>query len=727
MSENPDDILNKYRKKINDHVDKDTLGQVSDSSDASFSNEYSKFRDEITSSKRSSYEQWCNFAERVIKFSPSPKILSSLETAIDTAHLNITPVGASSFAALSGLIIILSGFLLSLIIFALQGMDFANFPIFTLLVFLITGLLSFVYLPRIPIYIATRWRLQASNQMVTCILYVVIYMRHTSNLEHAIKFAAQHIDAPLSLDLRKIFWDMETRKFSTIKESLDNYLESWRHYNLEFVTSFHLIESSLYEPSDSRRLDLLDKSLSVILEGTYEKMLHYAQEIKSPITTLHMLGVILPILGLVIFPLLGAFLQGLVKWYHLAFIYNIVLPLMVYIFGMNILSRRPTGYGNSKIINSVYERGFNPFWLCFMIASFFIIIGLFPLVINILNPPSAVDGSACLSNDIDLGKLGCFFGFINFQNSVYGPFGIGALFLSFFVPAGLAFSLAYYYKLRSNKIIELRNETKDLETEFSSALFQLGNRIGDGIPTEMAFSSVSKTLEGTPSGNFFKAVDTNIRQLGMGINEALFNPKNGAILSYPSPLIESSMEVLLESSRKGPSIVSQSLISISTYIERIHKVSERLKDLLAEVISSMKAQISFLTPAIAGIVVGISAMVVNIIVKLNMSLSVTSFEGGSADVAGSAGGLTALVDLFSVNGIIPSYWFQLVVGIYVVELAFVLTILQNGIENGSDKINEQYLLGKNLGKSFLLYAIIAFIVTLLFTFMAQGILQGELV
>ncbi|KHO53752.1 MAG: hypothetical protein QT09_C0010G0015 [archaeon GW2011_AR18] len=81
MSENPDDILNKYRKKINDHVDKDTLGQVSDSSDASFSNEYSKFRDEITSSKRSSYEQWCNFAERVIKFSPSPKILSSLETA----------------------------------------------------------------------------------------------------------------------------------------------------------------------------------------------------------------------------------------------------------------------------------------------------------------------------------------------------------------------------------------------------------------------------------------------------------------------------------------------------------------------------------------------------------------------------------------------------------------------------------------------------------------------
>ncbi len=34
------------------------------------------------------------------------------------------------------------------------------------------------------------------------------------------------------------------------------------------------------------------------------------------------------------------------------------------------------------------------------------------------------------------------------------------------------------------KTIDLVNETKKLEDEFASALFQLGNRLGDGLPAE---------------------------------------------------------------------------------------------------------------------------------------------------------------------------------------------------------------------------------------------------
>ena len=47
-----------------------------------------------------------------------------------------------------------------------------------------------------------------------------------------------------------------------------------------------------------------------MLEETYEKMLHYAQNLKSPITMLHMLGIILPILGLVILPLVVSFMEA---------------------------------------------------------------------------------------------------------------------------------------------------------------------------------------------------------------------------------------------------------------------------------------------------------------------------------------------------------------------------------------------------------------------------------
>ncbi len=710
-----EDILNKYRQKLNDHLDEESEGQVRDSANKLFSQDYISLKKDILSKRRSSYENWCNAFEKIIQFRPGKTLEPELERAIETAHLDITPTGAASFAVFTGFLTILLGIIITLtLIFA-----FGTTPIFTFLIFVLFGFIFLFQFPKIPIIMAARWRLKASNQMVLCILYVVIYMRHTSNLEHAIKFAAEHIDPPLALDLRKIFWDLENAKYSTMKESLDAYLESWRHYNLEFVTAFHLIESSLYEPTQSRRIDLLEKGLSVILEGSYEKMLHYAQDIKSPITTLHMLGVILPILGLVIFPLIGSFLQGLVKWYHLAFLYNLFLPLLVYFLGINILSKRPTGYGTSRVADSVYKKASSSVFICILIFLMFALVGLTPLIVSFSGLSSSAPEAACLSGDIDLGPLGCFFGYLEINKELFGPFGIGSLVLSFFLPAGLALALGIYYKTKTKKIIELRNETKELESEFASALFQLGNRIGDGIPAELAFSKVSQTLEGTPSGNFFKIVDTNIRQLGLGMKEAIFDEKVGAILSYPSPLIESSMEILLESSKKGPMIVSQSLTSISTYVDRIHKVSERLKDLLAEVISSMKSQISFLTPMIAGIVVGISAMIIKIIVELHAKILSVSGEEGLA-----SGGLTGLIGLFNVQGIIPVYYFQLVVGFYVIELAYILTILQNGIENGPDKLNEQYLLGKNITKSFFIYAIIALVIAVLFTGLATAVLSG---
>jgi len=56
-------------------------------------------------------------------------------------------------------------------------------------------------------------------------------------MENAIEFAADHLAPPLSLDLKKILWDVETEKYENIKESLDVYLESWRKWNMEFLSS----------------------------------------------------------------------------------------------------------------------------------------------------------------------------------------------------------------------------------------------------------------------------------------------------------------------------------------------------------------------------------------------------------------------------------------------------------------------------------------------------------
>ncbi len=201
----------------------------------------------------------------------------------------------------------------------------------------------------------------------------------------------------------------------------------------------------------------------------------------------------------------------------------------------------------------------------------------------------------------------------------------------------------------------------------------------------------------------------------MGITQAIFDPKRGALVYFPSNLIESSMKVLIESVKKGPQVAAMALINISRYIKEIHKVNERLKDLMAEVISSMNSQIKFLTPVIAGIVIGITSMVTTILGKLAVQMKELT-----ATTEGGVGG--ALTTGFFSQGI-PTYYFQIVVGLYVVQITYILTILANGIQNGSDKLNERYSLSKNLTRSVLLYAIVSLVIMLIFNIISNQILD----
>ena len=707
---NMNDLLEEYRRRVEEE-----LGTHIESQTKTSSREYQQFKSEYMPPHMSYYEKLCNLSEKILKVRPDKKKEPVLQEAIDTCHLSITPAGATSFSLLGPIILIIFGSLFFYLLFK---------SVFFIFFFFIIGVSIIGPLAKLPMFFADNWRLKASNQMVLCIFYVVTYMRHTSNLENAIDFASEHLAPPLSLDMRKVLWDVETEKYESVKESLEAYLATWKKYNMEFAESFHLIESSLYEGSEDRRLNSLDKSLDVILTETYEKMLHYAHNLKSPITMLHMLGIILPILGLVILPLVVSFMEE-AKWFHISMLYNVALPIGVYIMGRNILSRRPTGYGDTDIseenpelkkyrnilINiGKFELKISPFLVSVLIGSALFLVGMSPIILHLISP----------SFDIPLFKGK--FELIGYRTSattgqIIGPFGLGASVLSLAVTLAFGLGIGLYFRLKSKNVIKIRERSKQLEQEFASALFQLGNRLGDGIPAEMAVGKVASVMEGTVSGSFFELVSQNIRKMGMSVQRAIFDPKYGALVYFPSNLIESSMKVLIESVKKGPTIAAQALMNVSRYIKEIHKVNERLKDLMADIISSMTSQIKFLTPVISGIVIGITSMITTILGKLGQQLSQVSSTG----IEGAQEGMLSLFG----DGI-PTFYFQIIVGIYVVQITYILTILANGIENGSDKLNERYLIGNNLVKSTILYSVVSFAIMILFNLIATSILTSTI-
>ena len=91
---------------------------------------------------------------------------------------------------------------------------------------------------------------------------------------------------------------------------------------------------------------------------------------------------------------------------------------------------------------------------------------------------------------------------------------------------------------------------------------------------------------------------------------------------------------------------------------------------------------------------------------------------------GDAAAGTGLIDIFGET--IPTYYFQIIVGLYVVQITYILTILVNGIENGLDNLNEKYQLGNNLIKSTILYVFISALVIIIFNFVASQILVGTM-
>jgi len=453
-------------------------------------------------------------------------------------------------------------------------------------------------------------------------------------------------------------------------------------------------------------------------------MLHYAHDLQSPLTMLHMLGVVLPILGLVILPLAVSFMEG-IEWYHIAFLYNLIIPVGVYYLGKTILSKRPTGYGESDISEESGMKKFknvrlklgnkellvNPLVFSIVLAVILIFIGLTPLLAKL------VFSSEALLAEPEILPGFKFLGYRGTETGIIGPYGVGAGIMSLLVVLGIGLGAGLFYKLRSKNVIKIRDETRKLEKEFASALFQLGNRLGDGIPAEIAFSKVANVMEGTNSGKFFRMTSLNINKLGMSVEDAIFDKKVGSLTKYPSNIIESAMKVLTESARKGPKIASYAIINVSRYIKEIHRVNERLKDLMSDIISNMKSQISFLTPAIAGIVIGITSMITTILGSLSEQM--TAMQDQGTEMAAGAG----LTNIIVFGQGIPSFYFQIIVGVYVVQLVFILTELVNGIENGADSLQERFLKGQNLVRSTLLYTFIALVVMVIFNLVAGTIVS----
>jgi len=180
------------------------------------------------------------------------------------------------------------------------------------------------------------------------------------------------------------------------------------------------------------------------------------------------------------------------------------------------------------------------------------------------------------------------------------------------------------------------------------------------------------------------------------------------------------MRILVGSVKKGLKVASRSLMSISEYVRNIQKITHRLRDLLAEIVSDMKSNMTFLAPLLAGIVVGLAAMITMI---LNQLQTLVTLGSGAQDLAGF-GNIGDIVEIFSITEMIPPYYLQIAVGLYIIQVIFILSKALVTVDSGPNELEEKHALAKSLKTGVTLYIITALVAIVALSLLSLIALQG---
>ena len=83
-----------------------------------------------------------------------------------------------------------------------------------------------------------------------------------------------------------------------------------------------------------------------------------------------------------------------------------------------------------------------------------------------------------------------------------------------------------------------------------------------------------------------------------------------------------------------------------------------------------------------------------------------------------------LITIFDINKMIPPYYLQIAIGIYIVQIIFILTRVLVTIDSGEDELKRTYDISKNLKRGITLYFVIALIAIIALSLLSVVALSG---
>jgi hypothetical protein len=155
-------------------------------------------------------------------------------------------------------------------------------------------------------------------------------------------------------------------------------------------------------------------------------------------------------------------------------------------------------------------------------------------------------------------------------------------------------------------------------------------------------------------------------------------------------------------SKRGMVFLSMALKTISEFLKDADEVNKATEEILSEATSDMQIQAWVFAPLSAGIVVGLMAIIIYIFSFFGENFEqIQKFLGG-----GTIGEFTtsSFSFLFNIGKQIPFHYFQIIVGIYMVEMVVMISYFLGELNYGDDEVNKIFGLGKIMMIAILVYS-----------------------
>ena len=677
--------------------------------------------------KKSSSQQFIEFCEQAAKKYPyTGKVDPEVAHALDYLEWPLDPRAVYSGARLAGLYAAAAGFFVSLMLIYVffinaYGLDiilqdpmdliltnylfwfFLSLP----LIFWAAGYYSVL---NMPVSEAKKRFQHDLFPALRTLGYFVMSMKLVPNLEHGIKFATEHGHGVFAEKLSKILWNLQIGVLRTAEEGLDRVAYQFGHYSGEFKHALMRIRSSLLEAEDAKRYVILDSALREAKQGVKERLMDMASKLYMPSVQLFYVGVFLPLLLFILVPIGAAFSNNSVLSNPLVIFgtYDVAMPLLAFFFARYIISQRPDVYEPPEIPDD-YVKNYDKIRkkaivfavgvALFILAMGYVFHVLFDTTVATVaqqmgRTPEEIEEILAHPDEPKYQYL---------YQTIVQNYDMTPYMLIYSVFIAISAALFVYFRMAYSEKQKRQKEIMQMEDEFKDAVYVLASRMGEGKPLESALTAVSENMPETRIAKLFNRIAYNVRVLGITIGDAVFSPIFGVLFRIPSKRLHTAFEVLVSAVSLGTELAAKALVVLSEQLRDEEDVLKSLRSKLGEISGMMMVMGMFVAPAVLGITIALEKVVMGSLQGLDFS----QLQGPqSQEVAQQLN--IQMPKISSTVHTTPQWVYLASVGVYVLEIAALLTYFSVYLLNGRDRIGLVTKLGWALLVAAVIYAVASY-------------------